>query len=85
MAIVNENIKIVKLLLDHGANVHERCLGSFFLPIDQKDKANRGIKRSLDRLKLAGDKTEQVAILHELHSFDLQANEFSTISTNYDG
>lgn len=36
MAIVNEDTKMVKYLLDCGANVHQRCMGRFFLPDDQK-------------------------------------------------
>ena len=59
MAIVNENVRIVRLLLDHGACVHERCLGSFFLPEDQKDKANNLIRRSFDRSKANRFKAEQ--------------------------
>lgn len=27
---------MVKYLLDHGANVNQRCFGNFFLPEDQK-------------------------------------------------
>jgi ankyrin repeat protein len=69
MAIVNEDVRILKLLLDHGANVHERCLGSFFLPNDQKDKANGQIRH---RLLLA-------------LGLDLQSNQFSDPQTNYEG
>ncbi|UYV79571.1 Nan [Cordylochernes scorpioides] len=36
MAIVNEDPAMVKYLLDHGANYHERCIGNFFTPEDQK-------------------------------------------------
>lgn len=95
MAIVNENVKIVKLLLDHGANVHERCLGSFFLPIDQKDKANSQIKRLFDRLKslqkLRGESEPssanqmRLSIQCEIDQMDLQSNGFNTLTTNYDG
>lgn len=90
MAIVNENVRIVKLLLDHGASVHERCLGSFFLPIDQKDKANGPIRRVFDRMKVlkdgedGGDK-KKVNVDQELEQVDLQCNNFSTFDTNYDG
>lgn len=84
MAIVNENVKILKLLLDHGANVHERCLGSFFLPIDQKDKANGLIRKAFDKLK----QQEGVSLADvdaELDLIDLQSNYFSSLETNYDG
>ncbi|KAG1682090.1 Transient receptor potential cation channel subfamily V member 5 [Nymphon striatum] len=37
MAIVNEDPAMVKFLLDNGINFHERCLGSFMSPEDQKN------------------------------------------------
>lgn len=87
MAIVNENIKIVKLLLDHGANVHERCLGSFFLPIDLKDKANGSVRRLLaDSSHANSTTTTKISIeKHPDEQPDLMANHFSTGHTNYDG
>lgn len=36
MAIVNEDPSMVKFLLDSGANFHERCVGNFMCPEDQK-------------------------------------------------
>ncbi|XP_076174002.1 transient receptor potential cation channel subfamily V member nanchung [Ptiloglossa arizonensis] len=36
IAIVNEDPSLVKLLLDSGADVHERCVGNFMCPEDQK-------------------------------------------------
>ncbi|XP_034948098.1 transient receptor potential cation channel subfamily V member 5 [Chelonus insularis] len=36
IAIVNEDPAMVKFLLDSGANVHERCVGNFMCPEDQK-------------------------------------------------
>jgi len=36
MAIVNEDPAMVKLLLDCGADVHQRCCGKFFTPHDQQ-------------------------------------------------
>lgn len=36
IAIVNEDPAMVKFLLDSGADVHERCFGSFMCPEDQK-------------------------------------------------
>ncbi len=36
MAVVNEDPYMVRYLLQHGANVHQRCVGKFFLPDDQK-------------------------------------------------
>lgn len=37
MAIVNEDPCMVKYLLLHGADVHQRCCGKFFYPDDQKN------------------------------------------------
>ncbi|CAI9738794.1 transient receptor potential cation channel subfamily V member 5-like [Octopus vulgaris] len=37
MAIVNEDPAMVKFLLDHGVDYHQRCYGNFFCPDDQKD------------------------------------------------
>ncbi|KRY91660.1 Transient receptor potential cation channel subfamily V member 6 [Trichinella pseudospiralis] len=36
-AIVNEDIAMVRFLLQHGADVHQRCYGAFFCPDDQKE------------------------------------------------
>lgn len=36
MAIVNEDPAMVKFLLDHDADIHQRCCGNFFIPEDQK-------------------------------------------------
>jgi transient receptor potential cation channel subfamily V protein 5 len=38
MAIVNEDMMTVKYLLKLGANIHQRCVGRFFLPDDQKNR-----------------------------------------------
>lgn len=75
MAIVHEDVRIVKLLLDHGADVHERCLGSFFLPNDQKDRANTNLRKCLNRAKANAC---DVAI-------DLHSNELLTPETDYVG
>jgi transient receptor potential cation channel subfamily V protein 5 len=40
MAIVNEDARMVAHLLRHGAEVHQRCVGRFYLPDDQKKKAS---------------------------------------------
>lgn len=85
MAIVNEDVRIVKLLLDHGANVHERCLGSFFLPIDQKDHANYPVRKVLERAKARESQGLIVNIEEELDQMDLQSNHFNTLETNYNG
>lgn len=37
MAVVNEDPRMVKFLLDNGADVDERCLGDFFVADDQKN------------------------------------------------
>lgn len=84
MAIVNEDVRIVKFLLDHGANVHERCLGGFFLPLDQKDKANIQIRKIFDKFK-SKDSEETPSFDSELSQTNLQSNEFTTLDTNYDG
>lgn len=84
MAIVNENIRIVKLLLDHGANVHERCLGSFFLPIDQKERANNSIRTLLADDQNNGKRRE--SMMAQLSRFDLKSNQLlGMTTTNYDG
>ena len=95
MAIVNEDVKIVKLLLDHGANVHQRCLGSFFLPNDQKNRANGTVHRLLSNVGAVRNdgrrgrrrgSLQQVAQLQaELDQLDLESNHFSSLETNYDG
>jgi hypothetical protein len=36
LAIVNEDPALVKFLLDSGADYHERCVGNFMCPEDQK-------------------------------------------------
>lgn len=76
MGIVNENIRIVKLLLDYGANVHERCLGSFFLPSDQKDSANVSIRKVFDKIKMNHAEFDHI---------DLKCNHLNALDTNYDG
>lgn len=45
MAIVSEDPIMVKFLLCHGADVHERCCGKFFLPEDQKSGMQNSSKR----------------------------------------
>lgn len=82
MAIVNEDIRIVKLLLDHGASVHERCLGSFFLPIDQKERANDQIRTLLTSSQINSVRKRQV--MSKLNQFDLKSNQLLA-ATNYDG
>lgn len=37
MAIINEDFSWIKLLLSYNADVHQRCCGSFFCPMDQKN------------------------------------------------
>jgi ankyrin repeat protein len=36
LAIVNEDPAMVKFLLDSGSDYHERCVGNFMCPEDQK-------------------------------------------------
>ena len=38
LAIINEDPSTVKMLLDNKADIHQRCLGKFFYPNDQKNK-----------------------------------------------
>lgn len=84
MAIVNEDVRIVKLLLDHGANVHERCLGTFFLPIDQKERANDPIRAALERAS-SESRRQRLASAELARTFDLASNAFASPATNYDG
>lgn len=79
MAIVQENVRIIKLLLDHGANVHERCLGTFFLPDDQKNDANWTIRQGLQ----FDQDSPNCSI--ELGNLDLQSNHFESCKTDYYG
>lgn len=83
MAIVHEDVRIVRLLLDHGANVHERCLGSFFLPDDQKDDANWPVRKALEKptdgLKKTSNRLEYNV------DIDLQSNHLKTCDTNFHG
>ena len=58
MAIVNENIRWLKWLLERGAEVHQRCLGSFFLPADQRAKGSQTNERIR---RLLASKQAQVA------------------------
>jgi transient receptor potential cation channel subfamily V protein 5 len=34
---VNEDVHMVKVLIDYGANIHQRCCGRFYCPEDQKN------------------------------------------------
>ena len=43
MAIVSEDPCMVKFLLLHGADVHEKCCGKFFCPEDQKNNQEHSI------------------------------------------
>ncbi len=36
-AIVNEDPEMLRFLLGHGADVHQRCFGGFFCPDDQRE------------------------------------------------
>jgi ankyrin repeat protein len=38
MAIVNEDPFMVKVLIKKGADLHQRCVGRFFVPDDQKNR-----------------------------------------------
>jgi ankyrin repeat protein len=37
MAIVNEDLNMVKYLLQYKVDIHQRCCGKFFCPDDQKN------------------------------------------------
>jgi len=43
MAIVNEDPSMVSYLLSCGADVHQRCIGKFFCPDDQKEKRQQSL------------------------------------------
>jgi transient receptor potential cation channel subfamily V protein 5 len=45
MAIVSEDPAMVKFLLLHGADVHQRCCGKFFCPDDQKNNQDSSVKQ----------------------------------------
>lgn len=94
MAIVNEDVRMVKLLLDYGANVHERSLGCFWVPDDQKDKTNVTLRQLLTQNKTLTTTTshetdkisEQILSNNEIDNFDLSCNHFSnTQLTTYNG
>lgn len=84
MAIVNEDVRMVKLLLDHGAEVHERCLGSFWLPDDQKAKANVALRKQLTADDLESDRSVDGPGLGT-DNLELDHNHFADILTDYNG
>ena len=47
MAIVSEDPAMVKFLLVHGADVHQRCCGKFFCPDDQKNSQDNSTKQEM--------------------------------------
>lgn len=50
MAIVNEDYPMVKYLVEQGANLEERCTGSFMGPEDQKgDRSDNLLHEEVDR------------------------------------
>lgn len=84
MAIVNEDVRMVKLLLDCGANVHERSLGSFWVPDDQKDLTNKGLRELLTHDKANNGYNETYT--SDLKDLDLSCNHISNRQlTNYGG
>ena len=92
MAIVNEDVRMVKLLLDYGANVHERCLGSCWMPDDQKAETNIVLRKLLTRDHQTagaamGDVNSEFGNKHSTSSIlELDSNQLSNNSvTNYDG
>ncbi|CAF0929774.1 unnamed protein product [Brachionus calyciflorus] len=46
MAIVSEDPCMVKFLLLHGADVHEKCCGKFFCPEDQKNNQEHSLSQA---------------------------------------
>jgi ankyrin repeat protein len=40
MAVVNEDLPMVRRLVTLGADIHQRCVGKFFFPDDQKKKTD---------------------------------------------
>ncbi|XP_035213588.1 transient receptor potential cation channel subfamily V member 5-like, partial [Stegodyphus dumicola] len=55
MAIVNEDPAMVKFLLDHGVNYHERATGAFFTPEDQKPTRTDNLEHEHVDLSLKTD------------------------------
>lgn len=83
MSIVNEDVTILKTLLDYGANVNQRCLGNFFLCEDQKNKVNIQEQKFAEQLKKR--KRAKQHLLNQLNDFDWTSNQFQSPETNYDG
>ncbi len=52
MAIVAEDLSMVKFLLLCGADVHQRCCGNFFRPDDQKNKAVDSVEQECPLLPI---------------------------------
>ncbi len=43
-AIVNEDPEMLRFLLQHGADMHQRCVGAFFCPDDQRASRNDSLE-----------------------------------------
>ena len=52
MAIVNDDPRMMKLLLDRGSDIHQRCTGKFFIPDDQKEKRKNFLLNEIPTLPI---------------------------------
>jgi ankyrin repeat protein len=52
MAIVNEDPNMVKYLLSHNVNIHQRACGRFFWPDDKKQKRQESLYKEFPLLPL---------------------------------
>lgn len=96
MSIVNEDVLILKTLLDYGANVHERCLGEFFVCEDQKNGINNQKKKIAEQVKQYANSTNNhkrlassnsvssLQLRRQIDNIDWNSNAFSSFVTNYE-
>jgi len=54
-AIVNEDPSLCNYLLQHGADVNQRCYGAFFCPDDQKGSRTDSLEHEYVELSLKTD------------------------------
>lgn len=52
MAIVNDDPHMMKILLDNGSDLHQRCTGKFFLPDDQKENRKNFLLNEIPSLPM---------------------------------
>ncbi|RNA19974.1 transient receptor potential cation channel subfamily V member 6-like isoform X2 [Brachionus plicatilis] len=52
IAIVNDDPFMMKILLDNGSDLHQRCTGKFFLPDDQKESRQNFLLNEIPTLPI---------------------------------